>query len=186
MSVLSDVYAYQISHSVRDFMPHFTTNFSPFAVRIRPGKRREESGSKNLNIKNPNMTGQSSTGSTASSARWIFKFVFCIWKIEIMIFHCWYLNVFSSSVDTSSDEDESHHQMNDSLSASRNSSEFVTFESLFPSMKEYYGMQPEDPKRNDYRLYKRLTIQKMNCVKFVQFLFEIFNCINFNFVLFIF
>ncbi|KAG9432803.1 polyphosphoinositide phosphatase isoform X1 [Apis mellifera carnica] len=36
LSLLSEVYAYKISHSVRDFMPHFTTSFSPFVVRIRP------------------------------------------------------------------------------------------------------------------------------------------------------
>lgn len=69
LSLLSEVYAYKISHSVRDFMPHFTTSFSPFAVRIRPGRRREETGNKNLNMKNPSMTGQSSTSSTTSSAR---------------------------------------------------------------------------------------------------------------------
>lgn len=70
LSLLADLYAYKISHSVRDFMPHFTTSFSPFAVRIRPGRRREETGNKNLNMKNPSMTGQSSTSSTTSSARY--------------------------------------------------------------------------------------------------------------------
>ena len=67
--MLAEVYAYKVSHSVRDFMPHFTTNFSPFAVRVRPGRRREETGNKNVNMKNPSLTGQSSTSSTASSAR---------------------------------------------------------------------------------------------------------------------
>ena len=54
-------------------MPHFTTNSfttSPFAVRVRPGRRREETGHKSMNMKNPSMTGQSSTSSTASSARY--------------------------------------------------------------------------------------------------------------------
>lgn len=54
-------------------MPHFTTSFSPFAVRIRPGRRREETGNKNLNMKNPSMTGQSSTSSTTSSARYNYS-----------------------------------------------------------------------------------------------------------------
>jgi len=71
LSLLSEVYAYKISHSVRDFMPHFTTCYSPFAVRVRPGRRREEAGTKNLNMKNPSMTGQSSTSSTTSSARYV-------------------------------------------------------------------------------------------------------------------
>ncbi|XP_043676781.1 polyphosphoinositide phosphatase isoform X1 [Vespula pensylvanica] len=133
LSLLADLYAYKISHSVRDFMPHFTTSFSPFAVRIRPGRRREETGNKNLNMKNPSMTGQSSTSSTTSSA--------------------------SSSEDSTSDEDESHPQMNDSqLFASKDNSELMTFELLFPSMKEVYGMQPEYPARNDIILYKRFVL----------------------------
>ncbi|KYN06533.1 Polyphosphoinositide phosphatase [Cyphomyrmex costatus] len=133
LSLLSEVYAYKISHSVRDFMPHFTTCYSPFAVRVRPGRRREEAGSKNLNMKNPSMTGQSSTSSTTSSA--------------------------SSTEDSSSDEDESHQQMDDSqLITSKDSSELVSFESLFPSMKEVYGIEPEYPKRNDIILYKRFVL----------------------------
>ncbi|XP_012062724.1 PREDICTED: polyphosphoinositide phosphatase [Atta cephalotes] len=133
LSLLSEVYAYKISHSVRDFMPHFTTCYSPFAVRVRPGRRREEAGSKNLNMKNPSMTGQSSTSSTTSSA--------------------------SSSEDSSSDEDESHQQVDDSqLITSKDSSELMSFESLFPSMKEVYGIEPEYPKRNDIILYKRFVL----------------------------
>ncbi|KYN43635.1 Polyphosphoinositide phosphatase [Trachymyrmex septentrionalis] len=133
LSLLSEVYAYKISHSVRDFMPHFTTCYSPFAVRVRPGRRREEAGTKNLNMKNPSMTGQSSTSSTTSSA--------------------------SSSEDSSSDEDESHQQMDDSqLITSKDSSELMSFESLFPSMKEVYGIEPEYPKRNDIILYKRFVL----------------------------
>ncbi|KMR04853.1 polyphosphoinositide phosphatase [Lasius niger] len=133
LSLLSEVYAYKISHSIRDFMPHFTTCYSPFAVRVRPGRRREEAGNKNLNMKNPSMTGQSSTSSTTSSA--------------------------SSSEDSSSDEDESHQQMDDSqLIISKDSSELISFESLFPSMKQVYGTQPEYPKRNNILLYKRFVL----------------------------
>ncbi|KOC69018.1 Polyphosphoinositide phosphatase [Habropoda laboriosa] len=133
LTVLLGVYAYQISHSVRDFMPHFTTSFSPFAVRIRPDRRREETGNKNLNMKNPSMTGQSSTSSTTSSA--------------------------SSDNDSSSDEDESHQQANDSqLIISKESSEFTSFELLFPSMKDVYGTKLEYPKRNDVILYKKFVL----------------------------
>lgn len=64
--------------------------------------------------------------------------------------------IHSSSEDSTSDEDESHPQMNDSqLFASKDNSELMTFELLFPSMKEVYGMQPEYPARNDIILYKR-------------------------------
>lgn len=62
----------------------------------------------------------------------------------------------SSSEDSSSDEDESHQQMDDSqLIISKDSSELISFESLFPSMKQVYGTQPEYPKRNNILLYKR-------------------------------
>ncbi|XP_014233608.1 polyphosphoinositide phosphatase isoform X2 [Trichogramma pretiosum] len=67
LSLLSEVYGYQVSHSVRDFMPHFTTDFSPFSIRIRPGRRKEEAGYKNQ-TKNPSLSGHCSTQSSASSS----------------------------------------------------------------------------------------------------------------------
>lgn len=68
-----------------------------------------------------------------------------------------YATIFqSSSDDSSSDEDENHQHINDSqFIISKENSEFTSFESLFPSMKEVYGTQPEYPKRNDVILYKR-------------------------------
>nr|XP_033338065.1 polyphosphoinositide phosphatase isoform X2 [Megalopta genalis] len=135
LSAISEVYAYKISHSVRDFMPQCTTNFSPFAVRVR--RRRGEIDNKNLNMKNPSMTGQSSTSSTISSA--------------------------SSTEDSSSDDDDSHQHTNDSqLISSKESSELISFESLFPSMKEVYGTQPDYPKRNDVVLYKKFVLIARN------------------------
>lgn len=60
--------------SCRDYMPNFTTDESPFTVRLRIGKRQEElalAQSAAPPIKNPSMTGQASTSSTASSGtRW--------------------------------------------------------------------------------------------------------------------
>jgi len=51
-------------------MPNFTTDFSPFTVRIRPGKRREELSSKKaLALRNPSLTGHCSTSSTTSGTR---------------------------------------------------------------------------------------------------------------------
>lgn len=69
LSILSEVFAYKISNSIRDFMPNATTNYSPFTLRIRPGKRREQTSNKSQ-MKNPSLTGQSSTSSTASSSRY--------------------------------------------------------------------------------------------------------------------
>lgn len=130
LSVLSEVYAYMVSHSVRDFMPHFTTEFSPFVVRVRPGKRREETGNKSSSMKNPSLTGQSSTGSTASSA---------------------------SSSCSSSDDEESRDLTDLQMTSSKNDSEMISFETLFPSMNQVYGLQPACPKRNDLILYKKFV-----------------------------
>ncbi|VVC42223.1 Hypothetical protein CINCED_3A001710 [Cinara cedri] len=64
-SVMSETYPFEISHSVKDFMPNCVTDFSPFAMRIRPGKKREEISGK---TRNPSMTGHSSTNSINSSS----------------------------------------------------------------------------------------------------------------------
>ncbi|XP_025420076.1 polyphosphoinositide phosphatase isoform X2 [Sipha flava] len=64
-STMSESYAFEISHSVRDFMPNCVTDFSPFSMRIRPGKKREQISDK---TRNPSMTGHSSTNSINSSS----------------------------------------------------------------------------------------------------------------------
>lgn len=71
LTVLDDVFTLKISNSVRDFMPNFTTNYSPFAIRVRPVRRREENSHKGntITMKNPSVSGQSSSCSTASSTR---------------------------------------------------------------------------------------------------------------------
>ncbi|XP_021930224.1 polyphosphoinositide phosphatase isoform X2 [Zootermopsis nevadensis] len=140
-SVLSEMFAYKISHSVRDFMPHFTTNFSPFTVRIRPGRRREDSSSKGGTMKNPSLTGQSSTGSTASSAS-------------------------SSSESEDTDEDDDSHNTDSQLTPSRDScSRNITFESLFPSMKQVYGTEIQHPKKSDVLMYKRYVLIGHSAIK---------------------
>lgn len=68
ISELSDMYTYKISNSIRDFMPNFTINYSPFVVRVGPGRRREQTKG-NAEMKNPSLMGQSSPGSTDSSDR---------------------------------------------------------------------------------------------------------------------
>ena len=43
LSIVSDLFSFkEVSHSVRDYMPHCETDFSPFVVREREGKRRED------------------------------------------------------------------------------------------------------------------------------------------------
>lgn len=49
-------------------MPNCVTDFSPFSMRIRPGKKHEQISDK---TRNPSMTGHSSTNSINSSSRYI-------------------------------------------------------------------------------------------------------------------
>ncbi|XP_063228139.1 polyphosphoinositide phosphatase isoform X3 [Bacillus rossius redtenbacheri] len=128
LTVLAEAFTY-ISHSVRDFMPHFTTNYSPFTMRVRPGRRREETATKGGAMKNPSMTGQSSTSSTTSSA----------------------------SESDSDDSDEPENSDSQQLPSKDSSSDAVSFESLFPSMRQVYGMEVGPPSRQDVSLYKRFV-----------------------------
>ncbi|PNF18464.1 Polyphosphoinositide phosphatase [Cryptotermes secundus] len=125
----------------RDFMPHFTTNFSPFTVRIRPGRRREETSSKGGTMKNPSLTGQSSTSSTTSSAS-------------------------SSSESEDTDEEDNGHITDSQLTPSKDSSSRnITFEALFPSMRQVYGMEIEHPKKSDILMYKRYVLIGRSAMK---------------------
>uniref|UniRef100_A0A1B6BYX7 SAC domain-containing protein n=1 Tax=Clastoptera arizonana TaxID=38151 RepID=A0A1B6BYX7_9HEMI len=131
-SVLKESLAEKISHSVRDFMPNCVTDYSPFTVRVRPGRRREEA-TKGGN-KNPSLTGLSSTSSTTSSG---------------------------SSGSESDEEDELDVQITDShhTSPARDlpTPSLVTFESLFPSMRQIYGVEIKNPSRPDTLSYKRFV-----------------------------
>ena len=49
LTILSDLFSIkEVSHSVRDYMPNCETDFSPFVVREREVKRREESSARNV------------------------------------------------------------------------------------------------------------------------------------------
>ncbi|XP_039285340.1 polyphosphoinositide phosphatase [Nilaparvata lugens] len=116
----------------RDFMPHCVTDFSPFTVRVRPGRRREDTAKV---MKNPSLTGQSSTSSTTSSA--------------------------SSSME--SDDDDIESKCSDSYMSSPAKDancygNIVTFQSCFPSMKQTYGVDISNPGREETIMYKRYVI----------------------------
>lgn len=134
MTVLSDVFALKISNSIRDFMPISTINFSPFTIRVRPVRRREHNSTKPNTMKNPSVTGQSSTCSTASSTS-------------------------SSSDEGSADEEESSNT-NDSFAISSKDSipEPITFKTLFPTMKEVYGTELKKPNPQDILMYRKYVL----------------------------
>ncbi|CAH0560773.1 unnamed protein product [Brassicogethes aeneus] len=130
LCLLSDVYATQISNSIRDFMPNFTTNYSPFSLRVRPVRRREDN--KNSAMKNPSVTGQSSTSSAASST--------------------------SCSSDNEESADDDTHFSSSQISSKESSPDPLSFKNLFPNMKDVYGTDLRDPKYADILTYKKYVL----------------------------
>uniref|UniRef100_A0A1B6MPG8 Uncharacterized protein n=1 Tax=Graphocephala atropunctata TaxID=36148 RepID=A0A1B6MPG8_9HEMI len=140
---LNETYANKISHSVRDFMPHCVTDFSPFTVRIRPGRRREEMGRGAAAGKNPSLTGQSSTSSTAST---------------------------DSSEESDEESMDPHHSESYHSSPAKDmtSSGLVTFDSLFPSFQQTYGQELQPPSKADTHLYKRYVLMYRTANKTIE------------------
>lgn len=138
-SVLAELFSYKISNSVRDFMPHCTTDYSPFIVRARPGRRREESTSRGGIMKNPSLTGQSSTSSTTSSA--------------------------SSEEESEVEEDVNIPSDTHSTPSSKDSIKTTTFENMFPCMHQVYGVQPEALGPGDLQLLRRYVIFGRNATR---------------------
>lgn len=125
--------AFTISLMARCFTPTFRTNFSPFV----PATRRETANRGIL--KNPSLTGKSSTGSTNSS---------------------------SSEEGTSSEDDsilESSITQNISSESepltlpppSASSSKLVSFDTMFPSMRKVYKTSLKQPNKHDMTKYKQ-------------------------------
>lgn len=115
-TAFEDNIGFQISILAKCFTPTFRTNFSPFEAATR---RREGRGI----LKNPSLTGQSSTGSTNSSTS------------------------SSSEEGSSSDDDndddsilESSNQPSIATTAddSESNSKRVTFNTMFPTMAQIY------------------------------------------------
>lgn len=141
LSVLNELFAYKICNSIRDFMPNYTNNYSPFTIRIRPGRRREETTNKYA-TKNPSLTGQSSTSSTTSGTS------------------------TDSSDCSDTTDDETSLNTNDSISQTKDiQNELITFEGLFPSMGQVYGTEIRNPKEADLLLYKRYVITGRKATK---------------------
>lgn len=119
--------AFQISLLARCFTPTFRTDFSPFV----PATRRQEGRGI---LKNPSLTGQSSTGSTNSS---------------------------QSSDDGSSSDDDSflENLTQHSLSAAHDdgdsSSRHISYHEIFPSMHHVYCVNVRPPAKADLEKYKQ-------------------------------
>lgn len=117
--------AFQISLMARCFTPTFRTNFSPFEPATR---RREGRGI----LKNPSLTGQSSTGSNSSSTS--------------------SMDEDSSSDDDSILENTSQHLANQD---EKESSKVISFQTMFPPMREIYRTDLKPPDKGDMARYKK-------------------------------
>ncbi|XP_055611933.1 polyphosphoinositide phosphatase-like [Uranotaenia lowii] len=123
--------AYQISHLARNFVPTFRTNFSPFEP-----VRRGDMGV----MKNPSLTGHSSTGSNNSSS--------------------------SSMEDDSDSEDDDRSVRNTAPSSSANSSRAedpITISSMFPTTGDMYGFEIKPPKKADMIKYQKYVQMNRIC-----------------------
>lgn len=121
--------AYNISLMARCFTPKFRTNFSPFEPATR---RTEDRGI----LKNPSLTGQSSTGSTNSD---------------------------SSSDDESSSEDDSLLESSitqnisggtDELEPMESSTKCITYDKMLLPLNGIYHMELKEPNTDDMEKYK--------------------------------
>ncbi|KAK8761188.1 hypothetical protein V5799_027548 [Amblyomma americanum] len=136
MSSLSDLFMFNLSHSVRDIMPNSATDYSPFSVRIRPGKHREITGSNKL--PNPSVSGISSVMSTSSGAS-------------------------DSDSPESSDAEPEFMVESDESSSNDLSQKPITFESVFQTMLQTYGREIHEPSPKDLTIYKRfVTLGRMS------------------------
>jgi hypothetical protein len=137
LTVLHELFAFsEINHSVRDYMPNFTTDFSPFSARTRLGKKREEMSSSKTNLaaKNPSVAGNSTSSSTATDDD-------------------------DDEESNPSEMDEEEDQF-EAETSSRETSQagpvgLVSFDQLFPTMKAVYGVELGPPAAADLQLYRR-------------------------------
>ncbi|XP_052867007.1 polyphosphoinositide phosphatase [Anopheles cruzii] len=123
---------YQLSHLSRNLVPAFRSNFSPF----EPIRRQENTG-----LKNPSLTGQSSTSSANSSSS------------------------DRSDVESESDEEDKSNR-NTAPSSSNNSSRAedpVTLSSMFPMTNDIYGFEIKMPNKADMLKYEKYAEMNRMC-----------------------
>uniref|UniRef100_A0A182M2V0 SAC domain-containing protein n=1 Tax=Anopheles culicifacies TaxID=139723 RepID=A0A182M2V0_9DIPT len=124
---------YQLSHLSRNLAPAFRSHFSPF----EPIRRQQSTA-----LKNPSLTGQSSTSSANSSSS-------------------------DRSDDESESDEEDKSNRNTAPSSSNNSSRAedpVTLSSMFPMTNDIYGFEIRMPKKADMLKYEKYAeINRICC-----------------------
>ncbi|RWS26220.1 hypothetical protein B4U80_07919 [Leptotrombidium deliense] len=141
LTIFMETLSFQMPHTERD-MPNFTEDYSPFCVRVRPGKRIESIMSTNnkLMLPNSSLSGNASTSSTSSSA---------------------------SELDSDfSDEEMSnfcHLKKGSSSSSSTTSPVKKVSEFSFNDLSRSYGTLMLRPKSNDLKVYEKYANMAKIC-----------------------
>jgi len=142
LTELQNLFAFsEINHSVRDFMPNFTTDFSPFSARVRLGKKREEMSSSKTNLatKNPSVAGNSTSSTTSTEE-----------------------DSDESNENNTDEEDDGVTSMTEECDNTIQSGPtgMVSFESLFPTAS-MATVSPPSP--SDMQLYRSMsTLSKLS------------------------
>ncbi|XP_077866108.1 polyphosphoinositide phosphatase-like [Saccoglossus kowalevskii] len=138
LTVYSDLFYYSMSHSIRDFMPKFVVNYSPFAVRVQPGRRKESrKGNQKASAERKNAAGSPSATSSDS-------------------------NSSSSDDGSSSDEDGLSFSASPMSPSPRGGDRSLTLNDYFPTMAQSYGVEISKYKRHDIQAYQRFVSVEMN------------------------
>lgn len=70
----------------------------------------------------------------------------------------------SSETDDTGEEDNGHNTDSQLTPSKDSSSRIITFVSLFPSMRQVYGVEIKHPKESDIRMYTRYGISQLHTV----------------------
>ncbi|XP_070567874.1 polyphosphoinositide phosphatase-like isoform X2 [Ptychodera flava] len=137
-TVFADLFCSSMSHSIRDFMPKFAVNYSPFTVRVQPGRRKESSKTvQKLTAERKNYAGSPSPTTESSS----------------------------SSDDSSSDDEYKAMFLTSPMSPIQGGDNIISLKDIFPTMKQTYGVELEKTSRHDVQIYQKFVALQLNATQ---------------------
>jgi len=173
LTVFSELFSIkEVSHSVRDYMPNCETDYSPFVVRQREVKRREDHSARNVkssfaallsglkgssfliggssngstaSLKNPSVAATSSTASNTSQTDQSSD------DEDLSTIS----DDFESMSIQSSIEDSQNEQSCSSSNSDVSICDNLSFPEIFLDTKETYGFELKDPNEEDMEKYKK-------------------------------
>lgn len=134
LTTLDEQYSFNMPNSIRDFMPKFATNHSPFTPRV--GRRQEQYGNLVHEV-NPNMSGKDSTSSTTSNG-----------------------SEGSTSGSENSDIEGDFDENDGDVAVSDGgvSTKPKMLKDMFETMVQTYGIEINEPSLTSNALYKRYAL----------------------------